>query len=107
MICCNCNTERLVSDFINNQKFCYQCMYRINQEKMKKKRTKKIYYCRTCGNQFEQNSNLKKRQRTVFCSSECAGHGHKKQLNNHWTRRISNGDSWHWKGKSKWTISRI
>lgn len=88
MICDNCKIERLVTDFINNQKFCYHCVYRIKLQKMTEKRTPKPSLCRTCGNQVIQLENQKKRQRSVFCSRDCAQKGHKEQLINHWSRKI-------------------
>lgn len=88
MICDNCKVERLITDFINNQKFCYRCEYRIKLEKSTEKRTKKPALCRTCGNEVTIESDAKKRQRTVFCSCECAEKGHKEQLNKYWTRKI-------------------
>jgi hypothetical protein len=88
MICDNCKIERLSSDFINNQNFCYHCMYRIRVQKASGIRTREVRYCRTCGDEIIHEENQKKRQRTVYCSCECAAKGHKHQLNNHWTRKV-------------------
>jgi len=87
MICDNCKIKRLVTDFINNQKFCYQCMYRIKLSKATENRMEKPTLCRCCNKEVIQQENIKKRQRTVFCSQECALQGHKQQLKNHWTRQ--------------------
>jgi hypothetical protein len=88
MICFNCKIDRLFTDFINNQKFCYRCTYRIKLQKMMEKRTKKPVLCRTCGKKIIRKENDKKRQRTVFCSFECAEKGHKELVKNYWTRNI-------------------
>jgi hypothetical protein len=88
MICDSCKTDRLIDDFINNQNICYQCMYRLKLEKTSEKQSSEPILCRTCGEEILTKKNLKKRQRTVFCSCACAAKGHKKQLNNHWTRTI-------------------
>lgn len=88
MICGNCKTDRLVNDFINNQKFCYHCEYQIKLEKTLKKRTLKRFFCRICGKEITHIEDLKKRQRTIFCSDECALVGHKEMTKNHWTRQL-------------------
>jgi len=88
MICANCNIDRLVNDFINNQKFCYHCEFQIKLTKSPKRQTPKPSLCRTCGKEIPHKKNLGKRQRTVFCSGECAKKGHKNLLNNHWTRKV-------------------
>ena len=88
MICGSCKIDRLVADFINNQKFCYHCEYRIKLQKSTERRTLKPMLCRTCGKEIGHDESQKKRQRTVFCSSECAEKGHQEQLKNHWTRKI-------------------
>lgn len=88
MICDNCKKDRLVNDFINNQKFCFHCEYQIKLSKVPKKRTPKSVLCRICHKEVIRVENLKKRQRTVFCSCECAQIGHKELSNNHWTRRV-------------------
>ena len=88
MICENCKVDRLVTDFINSQEFCYHCMYRIKLEKATGKRTPKPTVCRMCEKVIITKMNQKKRQRTVFCSPECAELGHKHLLKNHWTRKI-------------------
>ena len=87
MICDNCKIERLVSDFINNQKFCYRCEYRKKLEKLTGKQAQKINKCRMCSKEIFHKENLKKRQRSVFCSRECALKGHKELSRNHWTRK--------------------
>ena len=92
MICVSCKIDRLIYDFINNQKFCYHCVYRLKQSKIAEKRTQKPALCRMCKKQIIRLKNYKKRQRTVFCSQECAQKGHKKQLKNHWTRVCQNVD---------------
>lgn len=98
MICDSCKLVRLVSDFINNQKFCFHCMYRIKLAKSMKNHISKNQFCRICGVRVIQDINLKKRQRSIYCSLNCAKEGHKKQLNNHWTRTIRKDDSWKTKG---------
>jgi len=90
MICDNCKIDLLVTDFINNQKFCYHCEYRKRLEKNMGKRTPKPTLCRMCGAEVVKKENLRKRQRTVFCSSKCADKGQKEQSNNHWTRKPRN-----------------
>ena len=106
MICGNCQIDKLVTDFINNQKFCYQCEYRIKLEKTPKKRTPNSTLCRMCGNEVIHKKNLKKRQRTVFCSCECAEKGHKELINNHWTRKARTGNSWRAGGEGKWNTNQ-
>jgi predicted nucleic acid-binding Zn ribbon protein len=96
MLCRNCKIDRLITDFINNQKFCYHCMYRIKLEKDGLRRVRPHLFCRICGKEIVIKENLKKRQRSVFCSNECAVQGHKKQLNNHWTRMIRRDNSLKW-----------
>lgn len=88
MICNNCKIDKPISDFINTENICYKCMYRIKIAKSMKKRIEKPILCRQCGNPVIVKDRQKKRQRTIFCSQECAQKGHKKQLNNHWTRKI-------------------
>lgn len=92
MICDNCKKERLFTDFINNQKYCYQCTYRMKLEKSTGNRVIKPQSCRSCKKEIFNNKSQKKRQRTVFCSLKCAQEGHRYQLNNHWTRQIPNVD---------------
>lgn len=94
MICDSCKTDRLITDFINNHKFCYHCTYRKKLEKKTEKQTQKHVICRVCGNEVIRNEKQKKRQRTVFCSSECAEKGHKDQIKNHWIRKMRAADSW-------------
>lgn len=91
MICDNCKTERLFSDFINNQKFCYHCEYMLKMLKKTDKRVRKPVYCRTCKGEIVFKESLKKRQRTVFCSEDCALEGHRLLSKNHWTRMIGDG----------------
>lgn len=86
-MCDNCKKDKLVSDFINNQKFCYQCEYRIKLEKTPKKQTPKPKLCRMCDKEITHVDNLRKRQRDVFCSCECAKKGHKEMIQNYWTRK--------------------
>lgn len=93
MICDNCKTERLITDFINNQKFCFRCEYQKKLEKIPQKRTSKPIFCRVCGKRVIHQEDLKKRQRTVFCSLECAQIGHKTLTSNHWTRQVRNNPS--------------
>jgi len=88
MLCDNCKIERINSDFINNQKFCYKCMYQIKVQKSKEKRTKQGFLCRCCGMEFVIDKTSKKIQRRIFCSKKCAQKGHKEQINSHWTRTI-------------------
>lgn len=90
MICCSCKVDRLVNDFINSENICYRCMYRLKLQKAPKTRAPKRTLCRTCGEEIVIKKDLKKPQRTVFCSKACAENGHKHQLKNHWTKRISN-----------------
>ena len=66
MICGNCQIDKLVTDFINNQKFCYQCEYRIKLEKTPKKRTPNSTLCRMCGNEVIQKKNLKNTKTSQF-----------------------------------------
>ena len=88
MICGSCKKLRLVTDFINNQNFCYRCEYRKKLEIISKKRTQKPKFCRMCGEKIAHIDNLKKRQRNVFCSQKCAKKGHKELINNYWTRKF-------------------
>lgn len=88
MFCDNCKKDRLVTDFIKNQEFCYHCEYQKKIEKSKEKRTDKKVFCRVCDKEVIQDKNLKKRQRTVFCSLECAQQGHKELSSNYWTRQV-------------------
>ncbi len=44
MICDNCKIKRSEKDFINNQKFCYQCVYRIKLLNIRENRTPKTTY---------------------------------------------------------------
>lgn len=90
MICENCKKDRKETDFIKNQKFCYQCEFQKKTLNAPKKKTKKRCYCRICGQEFFNIENLKKRQRTVFCSWECAEIGHKQISSNYWTRKVKN-----------------
>lgn len=106
MICDCCKKERLVDDFINNHKFCYHCVFRQKMSKSTGIRTKSPPLCRTCGNPIVIKKGLKKRQRTVFCSHECAEKGHKNQLNNHWTRKITKIDEWQKKGCITWRTNQ-
>lgn len=105
MICDNCKVDRLVIDFIKNQKFCYHCEYRIKLQKTRKKRTPKPQLCRICNKEIIYKETLKKRQRTVFCSCECAEKGHKELTNNHWTRKVQK-NSWHAGGEGKWNLNQ-
>jgi len=106
MICDSCKIDRLVTDFINNQKFCYHCVYRIKLEKSTEKRTPKPLLCRTCGKEVIRLENQKKRQRTVFCSCECAEKGHKEKIKNYWTRKACATNSWKAGGEGKWNINQ-
>lgn len=96
MICDNCKIERLVTDFIKNQKYCYRCEYQIKLSKTPKKRTKKQKLCRVCQKEITQTENVKKRQRDVFCSHQCAQKGHEEQLKNHWTRLVGSCSHYHY-----------
>lgn len=91
MICSNCNIDRSVTDFVKNQEFCYRCEYQKKLEKARQKRTRRVAFCRVCGNEVIHKENLKKRQRTVFCSCECAQKGHKELTKNYWCRKIPTG----------------
>jgi hypothetical protein len=93
MICDSCKVDRLLSDFINNQKFCYKCIYMEKMKKSSEKRKKKPIFCRTCGKKIINDKNDKKIPRTVFCSCVCAKEGHKKQVNNYWTRKVHHDQS--------------
>lgn len=86
MICDSCKLDRLVTEFIKNQKYCYHCVYQKKLEKIREKRIPKTYFCRICSKKFTHNENLKKNQRTIFCSQECAKKGHKQLINNYWTQ---------------------
>ena len=88
MICDNCKRERLITDFINNHKFCYKCVYRKKLTKSTGKRTERLTFCRICHKQIINEKDQQKRQRTIFCSCQCAAKGHKDQLNNYWIRKI-------------------
>ncbi len=88
MFCDSCKIERLDTDFINNQKFCYRCEYRKKVGKITQKRMIKINYCRMCSEEIVHIENLKKRQRKVFCSKQCALRGHRLMSNNHWTKKF-------------------
>lgn len=90
MICDNCKVDKLVTDFINNQKFCYRCEYQKKLEKTPKKQTPKPTFCRMCGKEVKHQENLKKRQRTVFCCEQCALSGHRELTKNYWCRKVSN-----------------
>lgn len=86
MICDNCKIDRLVTDFIKNQKYCYRCEYQKKLQKSSQIQMEKVLDCRICGNEIVRIEGLKKRQRSVFCSKECAIKGHKKLSFEHWTR---------------------
>jgi len=88
MFCENCKHELNESDFVNNQKFCYKCVFRIKQQKIEETRKSHKRICRECGKEIIVATDEKKRQRNIFCSQVCAEIGHKKQLNNHWTRKV-------------------
>lgn len=88
MICDSCKKDRLVTDFINNQKFCYYCEYRKKLQKTTEKRTVSLMFCRICSHEIIHIENLKKRKRTVFCSQECAQIGYQQTRENHWTRKL-------------------
>ena len=106
MICDSCQVERLVTDFINNQKICYKCMYKQKLKKSMEKRTKKKFKCRCCEKEFMQEESIKTRQRTVFCSCECAEKGHNKQVENYWTRKITNENCRPKRGAYKWKTNQ-
>lgn len=97
MICENCNEPRLVIDFIKNQKFCYKCEYRIKLRKMRKLEEANILRCRMCAKEIVQKKDFKKRQRNIYCSQKCADEGHRKLINNHWTRHIKTERAMSWK----------
>ncbi len=97
MICLKCNEPRLESDFIKNQKFCYKCEYRIKLRKIRDLETPEKPKCRTCKKEIVRKKNWKKRQRTIYCSQECAEEGHRKLINNHWTRHIKTEGVMSWK----------
>lgn len=97
MICDNCNEPKLESDFIKNQKFCYKCEYKKKLRKMRDIERKKEALCRTCAKKIVFKINYKKRQRSTYCSQECADAGHRKLINNHWTRQIKTGAMSPWK----------
>jgi len=107
MICDNCKIDRLVTDFIKNQKYCYRCEYRKKLVFCPEKKTPKKNYCRSCKKEIVPIENAKKRQRTVFCSLECAQDGHKVLTNNHWTRQLRNRIPWQPKGVKDWNINQI
>lgn len=91
MICDNCKNERLITDFINNQKFCYQCTYRIKLEKIKKKQPPKVLFCRVCKEEIINNNSSKTKHRSVFCSEACADIGHRESRRSYWTRHVGYG----------------
>jgi len=88
MLCENCNIDRSDNDFVNNQKYCYHCMYLIKMSNDSQVRKHKSSHCRNCGKAVIKKEHVRKRQRTIFCSKECAEEGHKEQLSNHWTRQV-------------------
>lgn len=88
MICDSCKSERLVSDFINNQNICFRCIYHKKLEKSGIIRTDKPLTCRMCGKQIPHKKNAKKRQKTVFCSYACAEKGHRELNNKYWTKQV-------------------
>jgi len=94
MICDKCKIDRKDTDFINNQEFCYHCMYRIKLLKTPEKRTPRPMHCRVCSKEIIQIENLRKRQRSVFCSGACADKGQRELVSNHWTRKIRGADYW-------------
>ena len=106
MICDSCKVDSLFSDFINNQKFCYRCIYREKLSKSKGKRTQRSIFCRMCGKKIIRQKDAKTRHREVFCSSECAEEGHKQQLNTHWTRKFLKGHSSLKKRGVRWNPSQ-
>lgn len=91
MFCVSCKTEKLVTDFINNQNICFRCIYQKKLEKAGIFRTETVLFCRICDKPIPHEKNAKKRQRTVFCSMECAEKGHKDMINKHWTRQVRSG----------------
>ena len=91
MICDSCKIDRLKTDFLKNQKYCFRCEYRKKLKKALELRTQKIKKCRNCGKQIIRKENYKKRQRTIYCSLECAKTGHKKCMSTYWIRKISSG----------------
>jgi hypothetical protein len=93
MICGNCKNERNKTDFINNQKFCFRCEYRIKLEKLSEKRTSKRMFCRICSKEIIHIKNLKIRQRSVFCSPQCAEEGHRRMVSDYWTKKLR---KWVW-----------
>ena len=107
MICDNCKIDKLVRDFINNQKFCYKFEYQKKISKTPKKRTSTQKCCRMCKKKIIRLDGVKKRQRTVFCSLECAEKGHKEICNNYWTRKIRKEFSWHTEREEKWNLNQI
>ncbi len=88
MICNKCKIDKVEKDFINNQEFCYQCVYQIKLQKNTEKRIKKIPNCRICDKEIFHSINQIGRQRSVFCSPECAKKGHQKLIKEYWTRKI-------------------
>jgi hypothetical protein len=107
MICGNCKIDRLVTDFIKNQKYCYRCEYQKKIAISPVKQVKENQKCRYCNKEIIHIENLRKRQRTVFCSQECAENGHKNLTNNHWTRKLRNRIPWQPKGVKDWNIDQI
>ena len=106
MICSNCNIDRLVSDFINNQEYCYRCVFKKKRIKSTETRTPKKLKCRHCEEEIPCKNEAGKRQRSIYCSNECARLGHEKQLNNHWTRKIPKQFSSATKGRKSWNSFR-
>ena len=49
----------------------------------------KGFCCKVCGGLFEIDKNKKIRQRNVYCSRKCASLGHKEQMQNFWTNKIT------------------
>src|SRR5215469_7363855 len=94
MFCGNCKKEVNEKDFINKQEFCFRCMYRIKTTKIRKKKVNVKKKCRICKKEIFNDESLKKAPRTIYCSKDCAYIGHKKQVNNYWTRKIYINDAW-------------
>lgn len=88
MICDNCKIDRLVSDFIKNQKYCYRCEYQQRLLKTQNIKGVKKNFCRMCAKEIPRVKDLKKRQRTVYCSEKCSLEGHKDICSKFWTRQV-------------------
>ncbi len=84
MLCRECLGDKEERDFIGKEAtMCYRCLYK-NKVLVAKKKNK----CRECGKKFLYERKGSGNQRYIYCSIECADIGHKKQVNQSWTRQL-------------------